>query len=785
MHTTPTTTRSEHHDLVVCGGGLAGFTAAVSAARLGITVCLVQDRPVLGGNSSSEVRVVPRGSTTYHAWAREGGVLAEAMVGERARNHEPIFENGWTNSVWDLELYDICQRTPGLTLHLNTVVEGVTVEDGSITTVHCWTPSAETRIDISGRTFLDATGDGVVAFRAGCEIRQGTEGFEEFGEPHAPAQATDEVMGNSLHFKTKDVGRPVEYQLPEWAHSYDDPDFFYTGGRRPHDVRGGFWWIELGTPWDTIADAEVLRHELTRHTLGVWDWMKNKDPALRGKVENLALDWIGQVPGKRESRRIMGLHLMTEHDLLDEEGPADEVAYGGWNIDLHTPGGLLAATSEPTAAEGYVLTGQASSRAYVGPFGIPLRSLIAKDVDNLLMAGRNVSATHVALGSVRVQSTTALMGQAAGTAAALALRHDVPLHKVPVDLIGEVQQQLLRDGVHLPHVLPADDADLARRATASATSSCLFEGAGPEDRWPDAGLGEHRRFAVDDLPQRRGQWLPVEVGPDAAGLRQVSVLLRNRTDRTREVAAHLVDVRHVWDYRVDPATVLASTTLRVPPGEHWVSWPVDLDPQRVQRGADGPVSYLRLDLEAVEDVEWPRAGRVLPGSVSAFEMAPGRMRRYDDGVTMSVRVEPAQRVHPAGAAVSGAARPGAAPNLWLSGADDPAPALTLEWPEPVRLGSLRVTFPGHQLREYDRTPPLWKDPQVARDYDVEVLGRDGGWQPALRVRDNIQPHRVHRLDSPVTTTALRLRVLSTHGDPCAGVHELRCYAPEEDRAELD
>lgn len=764
----PTTTES--YDLVVCGGGLAGFCAAVSAARLGRSVALVQDRPVLGGNSSSEVRVVPRGSTTYHAWAREGGVLREAMAGERARNHEPIFENGWTNSVWDLELYDIAQRTDGLTLHLNTQVMDVERTGRSITAVQTYTPSAERARRIEGRVFLDATGDGIVADRAGCGIRYGTEPRSEFEEPHALEQGSTDTMGNSLHFKTKDVGEPVTFRLPEWAHEYSDPDFFYTGGRRPHDVRGGFWWIELGVPWHTIHDAETLRHELTRHTLGVWDWMKNKDPELRDKVSTLALDWIGQVPGKRESRRIVGLHLMTEHDLLAEEPPADEIAYGGWNIDLHTPGGLLADTSEPTAAEGYVLTGTASSRAYVGPFGIPLRSLIAKDVDNLLMAGRNVSATHVALGSIRVQATTAMMGQAAGTAAAISLRDAVPLHEVPTTAIEQVQQQLLKDGCFLTGVDNRDPDDRARSARVTGSSSQTYEGAGPDDRAPVRIPGDERSLAPEELGQLRAQWVPVAVGPSAPGVDQLAVLLRNRRDEPVTVATTVRTVAHVWDYRVDTGEVVGGGDVTVAPGEHWVEVPLATD---LRSGPDG-VRYLRVDVAATDRVDWPHAGRILPGATAAFEMTAGRMRRFGDGVTMSHRIAPAQPVHPASAAVTGAARPHRAPNLWLSEPDDTTPSLLLEWDEPIEVSELHLTFPGHLLREYDRTPPLWRDPEVCAEYRIHVRVGEG-WQQLLHVDDNVQPRRVHRVDRTAGVSAIRLEFLRTHGHPSVGVHEVRVY----------
>ncbi|MGO1926917.1 MULTISPECIES: FAD-dependent oxidoreductase [unclassified Brachybacterium] len=769
---------NNHFELVVCGAGLAGFAAAVSAARAGIDVCLVQDRPVLGGNSSSEIRVSPRGASTYHAYAREGGVLAELMASERMRNHEPIFENGWTNSVWDLALYDMAVRTKNLTLMLNTSVRSVTVQDGRIVSATCWTAAAETETEVHGEIFVDSTGDGVIAVLAGCEFRNGEEARSEFDEPHAPLTSSPDTMGNSLHFKTKDVGRPVSFELPDWAVEYDDPEFFYKQGRVPNDVRGGYWWIELGKPWDTITDSEKIRHELTRHTLGVWDWIKNKDPRTREKTKNLALDWLGQVPGTRESRRIMGLHLMTEHDLFREEPFEDEVAYGGWNIDLHTPGGLLAPTSEPTAAAGYNLRSEESVRAYVGPFGIPLRSLIAKDVTNLMMAGRNISATHVALGSVRVQATTATMGQAVGTAAALALSRDVALHDLPFSHASDVQQQLLKDGCFLPHVINKDPEDLARHAEVSASSDAPYLGASPGDTWVAGGLREGGRQREDHLTSLRGQWFPVETGADAPGLSSVRVRLRNHGSSPVSIPAVLSQVEHIWDYRVDTDMALEKTVLEVEPGEHWVTWDVAIDPARLRHGEPGG-QYLRLDLSASPDVEWIPAGRILPGAVSAFEMTPGRMRRFGAGVTLSHRIEPAQHAYPAMSVISGTARPHNAPNAWRSDPGHPLEQwLQLDWHEPQEIGSIHLSFAGNLLREYDQTPEMWSDPQTVRDYCI-LAKTETGWHEVVAQTGNGLPRRVHELPHAVTTTALRLVVQATNGDPSAAVYEVRCYGPDQ------
>src|SRR5690606_32011390 len=135
--------------------------------------------------------------------------------------------------------------------------------------------NAETELTITSKTFIDCTGDGVIADLAGNEWRMGSEGRDEFNEPHAPLQASGDTMGNSIHFKAKDMGRPVPFQAPDWAVKHDDPDFFYKQGRPPYDVRGGYWWIEIGVPWHTIYHAEDIRHELTRHALGIWDWIKN------------------------------------------------------------------------------------------------------------------------------------------------------------------------------------------------------------------------------------------------------------------------------------------------------------------------------------------------------------------------------------------------------------------------------------------------------------------------------------------------------------------------------
>ncbi len=771
-------TVSESFDVVVCGGGLAGLCAAVAAARQGMTACLIHNRPVLGGNSSSEVGVTPHGAAAFHAYARETGILSECLIEERARNHAKIYENGWTNSVWDLVLYDLAVTTPGLTLHLNTDIRDVQMTDvRTIAAVEAVVQNAETELVITGKTFIDCTGDGLVADAAGCTWRMGSEGRDEFGEPHAPPQASADTMGNSIHFLCRDMGRPVPYQAPAWAVKHEDASYFYDQGRLPKEERGGYWWIEIGVPYHTIYDGETIRHELTRHALGVWDWMKNRDPKMKDRVKNYALDWVGQVPGKRESRRIMGRYLMTEHDILNKTAFPDEIAFGGWFVDLHTPGGLLAKSSEPSAAAGgheneYDTFSDYSAMSYCGPYGVPLRILMAKDCDNLLMAGRNVSVTHAALGTVRVMGTTALMGEAAGIAAALGIQRGHDFDRIVAEDIRDIQQRLLANGCFLPNIRHEDPIDLARLARVSATSDAPIHGVAPETPGFHQGLAVWRdqpQYHIETLESRRGQLIGVHGGT----IDRLELCLSNDSDQPQNLALSLFQADHIWDYRCEPGTPLAQGTVTVPPGgAHWVAWNVALTLPAGLR----PGQFVRLDAQPNRAVRWHAAQKIIPGHMAMYAISPSRMRRYGNGHTLAYRIHPAQRPFDAGQVLSGVTRPHRGTNLWMSDPAQPLPQhLQLTWDQPQILRTVQVVFPGHLIREYHAYAPFYRDPQCPRDYRLEAL-IDGTWQVLHHEVGNYQRLRRHTLAAPVYTTALRVVVEATNGDPAGMVYEVRCHS---------
>jgi hypothetical protein len=791
----------ENFDVVVVGGGLAGFCAAVEAARHGAKVALVQNRPVFGGNSSSEIGVTPHGAAAFHAYARESGIISELLIEERATNHAEVYENGWTNSVWDLVMYNMAIRTENLTLYMNTdfsdvilqgsesgrdelaVAEDADVSFGyyhraatnidrtPIAAVIARTQNAEVELHLYAQQFIDCTGDGLVADRAGCEWRMGSEGKAEFNEPHAPDSSSCDTMGSSIHFRTKDLGRPVPFEAPDWAVKYEDPAYFYDNGRLPKEERGGFWWLEIGVPYHTIHDNEDIRHKLTSHTLGVWDWMKNRDPKMMERTKNYAIDWIGQVPGKRESRRIVGEYFMTEHDVLEKTAFEDEVAFGGWFVDLHTPGGLLAESAEPSNAEHYNTFTEYAVMSYCGPYGIPLRSLIAKDVPNLSMAGRNISCTHAALGTMRVMSTTALMGQAVGLAAAICVETGARLAETTSgDTIQLIQQTLLREGCFSNTAPRADADDLSQQAQVSAESEWHVSGAGPESRGAHEGLAVWR-----DQPQYNRERMEVGkaqlIAVGNEGIDYIELCVSNDGDESQLLELNLQAVEHIWDYRVQTGSTLAVESIEVSPGrQKWIRWKLNLSPDQLP----DPGSFVRVAVSANPNIEWHVAGRILPGQLGVYQIGENRYRRFDNGATLSYRISPAQSCYPPLNTLRGATRPHRHTNMWASDPNQVLPqSLNLRWNQAVSLTQVELSFPGHIIREYHAYAPFYRDQQCPKDYRIEVR-IDSEWQSIVEIRGNYQRKRVHSFDA-VTTDELRVVVEATNGDPSAQIYEIRCY----------
>ncbi len=409
-------------DLCIIGGGMAGLCCGIAAARHGIRVVLIQDRAVLGGNASSEIRMWIGGC--HGKDNREGGIIEEIML-----------ENFYSNpslryALWDSVLYSKAIAEKNLTLLLNSSCLDCTVDGSRIKSVRAWQSNAETFHTVSAAYFADCSGDSILSTLSGAEFMYGREAKADFGEAIPPDEADRKTMGMSCLFQIRETERPVPFTPPEWAYKYtSDEDLPF----KDHNRDNNFWWIEIGGEWDCIHDTDRCREELLKICYGVWDHMKNYGDH---GVENWELEWIGFLPGKRESRRYVGKYIVTQNDVEAEGRFDDIVAYAGWSMDDHFPEGFYYKKGYPTIFH----------RAPT-PWGLPLRCMLSKNLENLCFAGRNISVTHAALSSSRVMATCAVLGQALGTAIAQAVKDNVPVDAVEV---ARLQQTLMDDDCYIP-----------------------------------------------------------------------------------------------------------------------------------------------------------------------------------------------------------------------------------------------------------------------------------------------------------------------------------------------
>lgn len=436
------------YKVVIIGGGMAGVCAAISSARQGEKTALINNRPVLGGNASSEIRMHICGAD-YHGYrqnARETGIIEEILLDNKRINKSNSF------SILDTILWEKTRFQDNLDLYLNTHITELIKDEDKIASVIGEQLTTEKIFKLNGEIFIDATGDGTIAYLSGAEYMSGREGKDKFGEKFAPEKSDNNTMGNTLLFSAVDMGKKVEFIKPSWANTYQEEDLAY---RQHHEINSGYWWIEIGgDDLDVIQDGEVIRDELLKAVYGVWDHIKNSG---NHYADNFALDWVGFLPGKRESRRVVGDYILKEQDLFEGKIFDDAIAYGGWPMDMHVVGGIRT-RREPND---FIMMDDL--------YTIPYRSIYSKNIRNLMVAGRDISASHMAFGSTRVMATCAVIGQAAGTAAAMCTSKKL----LPRELnnhIHELQQKLIKADCYIPGFKNEDKEDLALSAKISASS---------------------------------------------------------------------------------------------------------------------------------------------------------------------------------------------------------------------------------------------------------------------------------------------------------------------------
>jgi hypothetical protein len=741
-------------DLVVVGGGLAGTCCAITAARAGIRVVLIGDRPVLGGNASSEVRLWVLGATSHmgnnNRWAREGGVIDEILIENLYRNPEgnPL--------VFDTVLLEKAISEPNIRLLLNTVVHDLRKHDAdTISSVRAFCSQNGTAYEIEAPLFCDASGDGIVGFLAGAAFRMGAESKDEFGEKFAPTKEYGELLGHSLYFYSKDTGRPVKFTPPAYALAdiRKIPRFrqFNT-----QDYGCRLWWIEYGGRLDTVHDTEAIKWELWKVVYGVWNYIKNSGRF--PEAQNLTLEWVGQIPGKRESRRFEGDYMLVQQDVVEQRGHADDVSYGGWSIDLHPADGIF---SEKPGCN------QWHSK---GVYPIPYRCMYSRNIRNLFLAGRIVSASHVAFGSSRVMATAAHGAQAVGMAAALCRAENLlPADLVKPEKMTVLQRELVRSGQFIPNFSPDDPEDLARTASVSASSRYRL------GRLPGDGPMLPLKYSWAML-------LPLTAGPVP------KVTFRIDAAQATKLRVELRTSARLDNYT--PDVTLDSRSIAVSPGNDVrvvVAFDAVIDRPRyaficlmVNEHVSVRCSEHRVTgLLAVTNRFNPAvaiAGEQTPPEdigVESFEFWPAVRR--PGGHNIAMQIDPPLDPYEPANVCNGIARPTTSPNAWVADPVDSEPKLTLKWDRPQTIARIELAFDtdfDHPAESVLMGHPETVMPFCVQRYEI----RDGLGNVLATCNDNHQTRNSIRLASPVTTDRLSIRLWHPSDRVPAALFEVRCYS---------
>jgi len=739
-------------DLVIVGGGMAGTCCAITAARTGLQVTLVQDRPVLGGNASSEIRLWILGATSHmgnnNRWAREGGVIDEILVENLYRNPEgnPL--------ILDTILLEKVSLEVNITLLLNTAVHDLE-KDGEekIASVHAFCSQNSTSYILHAPLFVDASGDGILGFLAGAAFRMGAELADEFDEAFAPDHGYGELLGHSLYFYSKATDKPVRFISPSYAHkSLTSLPRFRSFNLKDHGCR--LWWVEYGGRMDTIHESETIKWELWKVIYGIWDHLKNSGEF--PDMANHTLEWVGTIPGKRESRRFEGDYMLHQKDVVEQREHADAVSFGGWALDLHPADGVYGDKAGCTQWHAK------------GVYQIPYRTMYSRNITNLFLTGRIISASHVAFGSTRVMATCAHNAQAVAMAAKLCISHGLnPRDITAPHLMETLQKELLKMGHYIPKVALKDPEELVQKATLTASSTFQLK------ELPADGPWKHLEFSMAQL-------IPFPAGQ----LPEISILIRSAESTT----IHLQLLTASKPGNFTPDRVLNEERIPVTVGEQRITILFD-------HKLDNP-GYLFLALQANPLLEVKCTQKRVSGLLTVFQ-------KFNKAVAVSSRQEPSENIgvdtfdfwlperrpdghnlalsfnkpldiFPVQHLTNGIFRPIWKTNCWVADPSDEKPAIEINWDETQHISQIRLFFDTDSDHPMEST--LMGHPESEIPFCVPYIKLCAGTGQLLaEVTDNHQSLFTLNLKEPLATKHLKIYLKHPSTQVPASLFGILCY----------
>lgn len=768
-------TEDRHYDceVLVIGAGVSGYCAAIQAGRLGCQTILLEKDTVLGGNAGPNVGVGITGADRYNAFGTETGLIHELQ-------EEAAWVQAFTQVSPGTMPYNISRRYEAV---VQTALEeaGVLVlkrhdarmpavnDGGWITDVIVDDTAAfqSVLIHVTG-VVVDASGDGEMAVLAGADFDMGSEAQGEYHERSAPQERSTTVQGSSLVAIAQRTGREVVFVPPPGTPAFAPRLWFsriasfvhHHEDWFPDDVDLKFLYVtEAGGSMDTVRDDGQIYEILLQQLWSEWNHIKNGPHREASRCWDLL--WVSPKAGKRESRRMLGDVVLTQTDLENGARFPDDIAYGGHDLDDHQPLGT---------------TADIFGHSIPPLYGIPYRACYSRNVPNLLLAGRLISATHLAHSSTRVMRTGGAIGQAVGSAAALCVRHHITPRQVYQQHLAELQKLLVAwDGTILADAF-RDARDIAPEAKVQASTETQFNAQVP-DMW--VPLISQAGNVLWDWP---------------ADLRTVDLYLKNHAED--EISLRLTlyqshrepkwktidDYEDVGrnDLRDDAFTKCGEVFFILPPAyEGWVSVPIPASITLVPKDPVSDDHRVLIALDENRSVSWALTRQQNDLAEMVEHSHHQEVWRLVDAMA-TMRLTPSPALGEATNSINGYHRrfSRGPTNMWLSDPDAGLPQdLTLTWDAVRTFDEIKLTFDNLTAFRHDQP---WESgtrvlPFLVKSYTVDYWV-DGEWRELLREENNIHRFRWHQF-TPVCTARIRLRLLETHGKAVARLYQIQVLMP--------